>query len=296
MNYESPREIAGLLEERGLSLKKRFGQNFLVARGARDRLVTIANPQPTDTVWEIGPGIGSMTELLIARVARLIAFEIDRGFVSVLQLRFPERKNLTIVPGDVLDTWHRVRSEAGRPDLIFGNLPYRSANLIIASLIKGGSHDVRVVATVQREVAERMAAEPGSKAYGGFSMLCQWAYAVELRGELKPGSFYPAPEVLSTVVELRPRDRTPLRDPELFFSLTRSLLGSRRKTIRNNLITAGRLSELGLGEAEVTEALEGLSIDPGCRAEQLSVDQVVALADRLAALRERSPSGRRRRG
>jgi len=286
MNYESPKEIAALLESRGLSLKKRYGQNFLVGRGARDRIVAAIDPKPGDRVWEIGPGIGSITDLLVGRVAALTAFEIDRGFLPILESRFGSFAGFRLVPGDFLATWERIRAEQGLPDLIFGNLPYSSASAIIAALVKGGTEGVRMVVTVQREVAERIGARPGTKAYSGFSILCQWAYAVVAHGDLRPGSFFPAPEVISSVIELRPRNRPPLGDRELFFGLTRHLFGARRKTIRNNLLATRGLE--GMSDSDIDGALEAASLDPHSRGERLTVEQVSALADRLAALRGRA--------
>ncbi len=289
MNYDSPREIASLLESRGLTLKKRYGQNFLVGRGARERVLAAIDPKPGDRVWEIGPGIGSITELLVGRVAALTAFEIDRGFLPILEARFGKVLGFRLVAGDFLATWEQVRSEQGLPDLIFGNLPYSSASAILAALIRGGAGGARLVVTVQREVAERIGARPGTKAYGGFSILCQWDYAVIQRGDLKPGSFYPAPEVTSSVIELRPRERPPLEDRELFFALTRHLFAARRKTIRNNLLAMEGLE--GLGEEALLAALKAVALEPGRRAESLSVEQVAALADRLAALRGHAAGG-----
>ncbi len=286
MNYESPKEIAALLESRGLSLKKRYGQNFLIGRGARERIVDAIDPKPADRIWEIGPGIGSITDLLVGRVAKLTVFEIDRGFLPILQSRFGAFAGFHLVPGDFLATWEEVRANEGLPDLVFGNLPYRSASAIIAALAKGGAEGVRLVVTVQREVAERIGARPGTKAYNGFSILCQWAYAVVPHGDLKPGSFYPPPEVTSSVIELRPRNRPALADRELFFGLTRHLFGARRKTIRNNLLAMKELE--GIGESALHGALEAASLDPHSRGERLTVEQVAALSERLSALRGRA--------
>jgi len=283
MNYESPKEIAALLESKGLSLKKRYGQNFLIGRGARERIVAAIDPKPADRIWEIGPGIGSITDLLAGRVAGLTVFEIDRGFLPILESRFGAFAGFRLVPGDFLATWEGVRAEEGLPNLIFGNLPYSSASAIIAALVKGGAEGVRVVVTVQREVAERIAARPGTKAYNGFSILCQWAYAVSAHGDLKPGSFFPAPEVTSSVIELRPRNRPVLADRELFFGLTRHLFGARRKTIRNNLLAMKELE--GMSESDLCGTLEAASLDPNSRGERLTVEQVAVLSDRLSALR-----------
>ena len=156
MNPDSPADIRALLEVRGLALKKRWGQNFLVNRGARQRLVEILAPQAQETVWEVGPGLGSMTGLLAASAARVIAFEVDRGLVSYLGETLGDTVNISIVSGDFLDTWKGTLQARGNPDRILGNLPYRSASMMIADIIESGMRPSRMVFTVQRELADRM--------------------------------------------------------------------------------------------------------------------------------------------
>ncbi len=138
MNPNSPSEIRALLEERGLALKKRWGQNFLVNRGARERLVSILGPGPRDTVWEIGPGLGAMTAALAASAGRVFAFEVDRGLCRYLEETAAELPSVTVVAGDFLQTWKPLRDREGPPQLVLGNLPYRSASLMIADLIESG--------------------------------------------------------------------------------------------------------------------------------------------------------------
>ena len=126
-DFDSPRVLKRLLEERGLTVKKRYGQNFLINSGARKRIVDALELRGGELVWEIGPGIGSVTSKLIGRNIRLFAFEIDRGFVRVLTEAYPHLADFTIVVGDFIKTWPAVRDSSGEPDLIVGNLPYSSA-------------------------------------------------------------------------------------------------------------------------------------------------------------------------
>jgi 16S rRNA (adenine1518-N6/adenine1519-N6)-dimethyltransferase len=271
MNPDSPADIRALLEVRGLALKKRWGQNFLVNRGARQRLVDILAPRAAETVWEIGPGLGSMTGLLAAASARVIAFEVDRGLVSYLTDELGETANISLVQGDFLDTWRGTRDAQGMPDRILGNLPYRSASLMIADIIEAGLRPSRMVFTVQRELADRMVSPPGQKSYSSFSVLCQSCFKVTGRGDLQPGSFYPVPEVVSSIVEMVPLPEGPQgRELEALSSLARALFSSRRKTVRNNA-----------KDEAVMEALKQERVDLGLRAEQIAPEVYLRLARRL---------------
>jgi 16S rRNA (adenine1518-N6/adenine1519-N6)-dimethyltransferase len=272
MNPDSPSEIRSLLEERGLALKKRWGQNFLVNRAARERIVSLLDPGPTETIWEIGPGLGAMTAALASLAGMVIAFEVDRGMCRFLEESLGGTPAFTLVPGDFLDTWKTVLTERGQPHRVFGNLPYRSASLMLAELIEGGVRPQRMVFTVQKELGERMASLPGRKSYSSFSVLCQSCFTVTARGDLQPGNFYPAPEVVSSLVEMAPRAGAPDgRVLETLSLLARQLFSARRKTIRNNA-----------KEPALLAALEEEGIDLGQRAEQIPPEAFVRLARRVA--------------
>jgi 16S rRNA (adenine1518-N6/adenine1519-N6)-dimethyltransferase len=271
MNPDSPADIRALLEERGLALKKRWGQNFLVNRGARQRLIEILGPRSHETVWEIGPGLGSMTEMLTRASARVIAFELDRGLCRYLEDTLRGVTAFTLVPGDFLDTWKSIMEEQGAPDRILGNLPYSSASLMIADIIESGVRPTRMVFTVQRELADRMASPPGRKSYSSFSVLCQTCFNVTGRGDLQPGSFYPVPDVVSSIVEMTPAPGAPEGEVlKVFSGLARVFFSSRRKTIRNNV-----------KDGAVLGALAEEGIDLGLRAEQIAPEVFVRLARRL---------------
>ncbi len=285
MNYDSPAEIRAELERLGVRLKKRWGQNFLINRGARQRIASLLDPQPADTVWEIGAGLGGLTAELLPRVRRLLAFEVDRGLLRFLEETFGVSAGLTLVPGDVLASWKPALARFGPPDRVVGNLPYRTASAILASFAEQGLVVPRMVFTVQRELAVRMRAPAGSKHYSSFSLLCQHLYTITERMELKPGSFYPAPEVVSTVVELAPRPeaRKQAEEDRMFFlELARALFRSRRKTLWNNLLAWG--ASRGADAGRLREALEAEGIDPGGRSEGLGLDTLERLALRLRPL------------
>jgi 16S rRNA (adenine1518-N6/adenine1519-N6)-dimethyltransferase len=203
-----------------------------------------------------------------------------------LRDEYTRESDFTLVEGDFMKTWKSALAEHGAPRRVLGNLPYRSASLMIAALVEGGVRPDAMVFTVQRELAERMAADPRSKAYSSFSVLCQASFSVEDRGDLKPGSFYPKPEVVSTVVEMKPRQDG--LEPEavaILSGLLRGLFTARRKTLRNNLL-AGRFAA-GVTAEGIAEALEAEGIDLGARAEELSPETFVRLARRAT----RGPAG-----
>ena len=286
---DSPRLIRELLEKRGIALKKRWGQNFLINPGARERLVRLVDPAPDQTVWEIGPGLGALTGDLLRAAGRLVAFEVDHGLIAWLEETFGAEPGFTLVAGDVLKTWREALGRFGPPDQVVGNLPYRSASAIVGDFIEGGLVPPHAVFTVQREMAQRMTARPGGKSYSSFSVLCQSAFLIRAAGELKPGSFYPPPEVTSTVVELRPRtDLRPPRDREVFLLLVRALFAARRKTLRNNLL--GAAPRLGLPGEELLEAARRAGVDPARRGEEYGVEAFVRLADEVSGLRPQPPS------
>ena len=279
IGYDSPKQISSFLKERGLSLKKRFGQNFLISPGARQKIISLLELRNGQRVWEIGPGIGSMTHSLLELSGGLVAFEIDHGLVRVLEESLGETANLRIVPGDYLKTWRDEAASNGLPDLIIGNLPYNAAAPIIATLIEWERPVARAVFTVQREVARRMAAKPRSKDYSGFSLICQSLFEVRLHGDIAAPSFHPVPEVTSTIVSMSPNGLSLDYDRELYGLIVRDLFASRRKTIRNNL-TSGVVGR-GRVAAEIEEAIRAAEIDPGARGEELSVLQVRRLAAAL---------------
>ena len=276
LNHDSPAEIRAVLERRGIGLKKRWGQNFLVNRGARERLVSLLEPPPGGLAWEIGPGLGAMTGLLLARGARVVAFEVDHGICRFLvEEELAGSSGLTLVEGDFLRTWREALERHGPPDVVLGNLPYRSASLMIAEIVTGGVRPLRSIFTVQRELAERLTAVPRTKSYSSFSILCGSCFRIRGKGDLQPGSFWPAPEVVSSVVELVPLEGAPSgSELEMLSRVTRALFAARRKTIRNNAVAA-------FGQ-EVLPVLERQRIDPTLRAEDLEPRDFIGLARALA--------------
>lgn len=224
-------------------MTKKFGQNFLTDRGARERLAAAVQAAPGDLVWEIGPGVGAETALLLDSGAMVRAFEIDHGFARILTRVFGDTPGFSLVEGDFLKTWPDIASgrlavegKPEMPDRIFGNLPYNVAAVIVASLLEADMIPPRMVFTVQKEAAVRMAAKPGSKDYSAFSVLCTSACDVKLLFDLGAFSFWPRPRVTSTVVLMSPKSKPlGIADRRAFSRFVRSVFASRRKTLRNNL-------------------------------------------------------------
>jgi 16S rRNA (adenine1518-N6/adenine1519-N6)-dimethyltransferase len=280
LNYNSPTDIRRTVEQLGLRLQKRWGQNFLVNQGARRQIVSLVEPGAGQTIWEIGPGLGTLTVLLLQEVRSLLVFEIDRGLIRYLNGAFADRENFHIVEGDVLKTWRSHYSETNPPDRIVGNLPYSSASALIAALAESRVGAGRLVFTVQRELAQRMSAAPGNKNYSSFSVLCQSVYHVSQRLQLKPGSFYPQPEVYSTVVVLEPNpEASQIPNWGFFLRCLRTLFRSRRKTVKNNLLAGGLIPSSRVHELDVL--FEELGVDPGIRAERLSPPELLRFSQRL---------------
>lgn len=290
-DYDSPQALQALLATEGLAMAKRYGQNFLVNRQARERVLEELKAEPGMLVWEIGPGIGAMTALAVAAGLDIVAFEIDHGFSRLLGSLFGGRPGFRLVEGDFIDTWKDELAAGGAPARIFGNLPYSAANAIIASLIEGELVPPRMIFTVQKEAGLRMIAVPGSKDYSSFSVLCTSACKSKLAFDLGAGSFWPAPRVVSSVVRMEPR-RIPIAsgDRRGFSAFVRAGFASRRKTLRNNIRAAGTILAPSLGrsdgasvEAALAAGLAAMGIRADVRAEALTPEELAAVYGALKA-------------
>ena len=277
-DYNSPAELKKILDDNGFSMQKKFGQNFLINEAARTKLIDALDVQEGTTVWEVGPGLGAMTNGLLERGTNLTVFEIDRGFISLISQFFEEynkKGNFRIVEGDVLKTWYgQTQKGTVIPQRFFGNLPYNIAATIIADTIENGIRFEKCVFTVQKEVAVRMAAKPGTENYSSLSVLCNWAYDVKNLIDLSGANFWPKPNVDSRAVVFTKREDFPrCNNPKLFIKMQRALFSSRRKTVRNNL--QGFLNN----NDKVMDCLSKAGIDPILRAEVLTIEQMLTLCD-----------------
>lgn len=276
-DYNSASELKQLLDANGFSMQKKFGQNFLINGEARKKLIDTLDINEDSTVWEVGPGLGAMTDEILKRGAKLTSFEIDKGFAKLVQEFFSDysaKNKFNLVEGDVLKTWKKYKDENGIPQRFFGNLPYNIAATIIADTIENDVRFEKCVFTIQKEVAVRMCAKPGTEDYSSFSVLCQWAYDVKPVLDLSGSNFWPRPNVDSRAVLMTKKEDFPrCKDPSLFMKIQRSLFSSRRKTVRNNLSLFLHDNDL------VLECLKKADIDPMKRAEVLTVDDMLRLSD-----------------
>jgi 16S rRNA (adenine1518-N6/adenine1519-N6)-dimethyltransferase len=253
--------------------RRRFGQNFLIDPSATRRIVAALAPLPDETVLEIGPGRGALTEALLSVMPSILAVEIDRDLVRWLGTRFPGDR-LRVVERDILDLPLDSLGTAG-PLVIAGNLPYNVSKPVAMKLVLERRWVRRAALMFQREVADRLTAQPGSRAYGPLTVLCGRVYRIERLFDLPPGAFRPSPKVVSTATLWRPRDGEPL-DEGLVASL-RAVLGAsfahRRQTIQKNLRAA-----LRGGEVAARSLLAAAEVDGSLRAETLPPETFVGLA------------------
>jgi 16S rRNA (adenine1518-N6/adenine1519-N6)-dimethyltransferase len=279
VNYDSARDIKQFLDEQGLGMRKKFGQNFLINPAVRKNLINALGAERGDEVWEIGPGIGAMTRGLLDIGVKVTAFEIDPGFIRVLKGLFEGESGFSLVEGDVMKTW---KSREKVPYLL-GNLPYNIGAALLGDFIEARRLFRRAVVTVQKEVSRRMAARSAGEDYSSFSVLCASVYTVKPLMIIKGSSFYPAPRVDSQGVVLDLKDKAEIRTcPDIFYPLVRALFASRRKTVKNNLRTF--LSSAAFkneGEQTARELLEACGISPMERSENLRLDDFICLAAAL---------------
>ena len=251
--------------------RKRFGQHFLTDRHSLERIVEALHPEPSDTVVEIGPGKGALTDLLGARCRRLIAIEIDRDLVASLRQRFHAQPGVEVVEGDALEVnWAAL---AGDSYLLSGNLPYYITTPLIFRILESPMPQ-RAALLVQREVADRLSAEAGSNEYGALSVNVQVAATVRTIARVSAGAFHPKPKVDSAIVLLTPRPEPLLGagEEQPFRKFVQAIFGMRRKTMLR------LVRELWVPSADqATAVLSEARIDPSARPETLTPATFISL-------------------
>ena len=281
LNYDSVKEVISVLEAEGLAMSKKFGQNFLIDHNAREAIKEKILFKDNLSAWEIGPGMGAITSLVIGSGVKVKAFEIDKGFCRLLKERaFGDEENFTLIEGDALKT---LVEQDDRPDIIYGNLPYNVGSVIIARLIENSILPDKMVYTLQKEVVERICAKENSDDYSSFSILCQIDYIPTLAFVIRKGCFYPEPQVESAVVVMEKRKESLVSNEirSTFMEVNRAIFSQRRKTIKNNL--------KALNLKDIDKVLLRSNLKGNERAETLSIDKIIKLAecvnsDRLSSL------------
>lgn len=267
-----------ILKAFGLRMSKKLGQNFLIDARIVQGIVDAAEIQPGDRVLEIGPGIGTLTQGLAEAGADVTAVELDKKLPAVLKETLKAYDNVRIVPGDILKV--NIPEIMGEgPFKVAANLPYYITTPILMTLLERHLPITQMVTMVQKEVAERMTARPGSRIYGALSVAVQYYTEPEIVLDVPPRSFIPAPEVMSVVVSCRVRKEPAVKvsDEKLFFRVVKAAFGQRRKTLMNALKGGGFQKEA------VRDALETSGIDPTRRGETLTLAEFGRLADAFAA-------------
>ena len=270
----SPRAI---LARHGIRPSRRKGQSFLIQPGIAQRIALAAEIPPRAGVIEIGPGLGILTRALAPRCARLIAIEVDPRLAGILREEEPLPENVEILEGDAVKADYAALAKRLRgPRLIVANLPYAVSTPLLFRFLEAGPLFTRWVLMLQREVADRILAKPGTKAYGAPSVTLRLFSEVKRLFNVGPANFYPRPEVASSVLrfDLRPARAAGVKDPALLRAVVREAFGQRRKTLANAL--AARLP--GDGRAFLREA----GIDPKARGETLSPEDFARLSNALS--------------
>ena len=275
-----------LLEQHGFRFSKAKGQNFLVASWVPRSIAEEALVDESAGVLEIGPGIGSLTQQLCLRAGKVCAVELDRRLGPILEKTLGEFTNLELVWGDAmkLDLAALVREKfPGLRPMACANLPYYITTPVLTVLLEAKCFD-RVTVMVQKEVAQRIAAAPGTADYGAFSIFCQYYAVPELLFEVGPNCFLPQPKVTSAVVSLQVRQERPwnILDEEIFFRAVRASFAMRRKKLSNGL--AAGFPKLGKAGAE--NVIAECGFDPAVRGEALGIPAFAALANAIAVRRE----------
>ena len=274
-------QIKALLARHGFRFSKSMGQNFLIQSWVPRDIAEASGAGPGTGVLEIGPGIGPLTTQLAQRADRVVAVELDRSLQPILAETLADRPNVSVVYGDVLKTdlaaLAAERFQGLRP-LVCANLPYNITTPVITAFLEAGCFQT-ITVMIQREVARRICAAPGTGDYGAFSVFCQYHAQTELLFDVPPDCFLPAPKVTSSVLRLTPKEPpAEVDDPEHFFRVVKAAFAQRRKTLLNGLSAAfgSRYSKEALAEM-----LADCGLPAGIRGERLGIPEFARLSKLL---------------
>ena len=284
MNLCDINQIKALLARHGFRFSKSMGQNFLIADWVPREIAAASGAHRDVGVLEIGPGIGCLTRELAGRAGKVVSVELDRALLPILEETLAGRDNVEIVPGDILKL--DIRQLTLEMPWFSGfaacaNLPYNITTPAITALVEAGCFAC-ITVMIQREVARRICAAPGSGDYGAFSVYCQYYTNPEILFEVEPACFLPPPKVTSAVVRLVPRPAWPeVDDPAHFFRVVRAAFAQRRKTLLNSLSAS---LEGAPDRTRLAQAIEGCGLPAGIRGERLSIPQFAQLSKALRGL------------
>ena len=267
--------------------RKKFGQNFLIDNSILDKIIEAADITREDCVLEIGPGIGTMTQRLAEEAGEVVAVEIDKNLIPILDETLEGYDNVTVLNEDILkvDIAGIVAQHGGKPIKVVANLPYYITTPIIMSLFESHVPMQSVTVMVQKEVADRMRVGPGTKEYGALSLAVQYYAKPEIITRVPASCFMPRPNVDSTVIRLTRYDRPPVEveDEKWLFAIIRASFNQRRKTLANGLSNDGGL---GVERRQVEDALTQMGLPASVRGETFTLEQFAELSNRLYALKQ----------
>ena len=282
----NPQNTIEILKKFDVHFQKKFGQNFLIDSHVLDKIIRAADIRKEDGVLEVGPGIGTMTQYLCENAGRVLCVEIDKALLPILEYTLADYDNVNVINGDILkqDIWKLARKyNDGKPFKVVANLPYYITTPIIMGFLENDSPISSITVMVQKEVAERMQAEPGTKAYGALSLAVQYYSKPYLAANVPMNCFMPRPNVASAVISLERYDEPPVKtkDEKLMFELIRASFQVRRKTLWNGIKIS---NSLNYTREEIEKVLTDMGLDVNVRGETLNLVQFAELADRLGKL------------
>lgn len=280
-NLGNPQETIAILQKYQFNFQKKFGQNFLIDMHVLEKIMDAAGVGPGDCVLEIGPGIGTMTQMLAERARKVIAVEIDNNLIPILQDTLQAYDNVKIIHNDILKLDLKqltLEENEGKPIKVVANLPYYITTPIIMGLFEAEVPLESITVMVQKEVADRMKSGPGSKDYGALSLAVQYYSEPELAANVPPNCFIPRPNVGSAVICLHRHAKPPVevKDEKLMFRLIRASFNQRRKTMLNSLNNS---PELPFSKEQIGQALESVGLKSNIRGEALTLEQFAALSN-----------------
>ena len=281
MNLTNPTELKALLNRHGFRFSKAMGQNFLIAAWVPERIAAEAGIDEGTGVLEVGPGVGCLTHELAQYAGRVLAVELDERLRPVLAETLADCENAEVLFGDVLkqDLPELVKEHfPGLRPVVCANLPYNVTSPLLTAFLEAGCFET-VTVMIQREVAKRLCARPGTADYGAFTVFTQWHAEPEILFDVSPGCFLPAPKVTSSVVKLTVRKAPPVevRNEKRFFAVVRAAFNQRRKTLLNALSSGLN----GFTKEQLAQAIAECGLDEKVRGEALGIVQFAQLSDRL---------------
>ncbi len=284
----NPQETIAVLKKYGFSFRKKYGQNFLIDTHVLDRIVEAAEIGPEDTVLEIGPGIGTMTQYLAENAGQVVAVEIDDALIPILDDTLSAYDNVEVIHEDILkvDLQALAREKnQDKPFKVVANLPYYITTPILMGLFESKVPLKSVTVMVQKEVAERMQAGPGTKDYGALSLAVQYYAEAGIVAHVPPHCFMPRPNVGSAVIKLTLHEIPPVvtKDEDFLFKIIRAAFNQRRKTLCNALANAGLT---GLSKEEIGQILQQMNLSENIRGEALTLAEFADLTGRIIQQRK----------